>query len=69
MKTEKSLKGSRRARIKDVENISDLICDQAALLRHRGFDGEVMAKMRENTNKLVQAVHEYSAYHNALETE
>lgn len=69
MKTEKSLKGSVKARIKNVEDLSDLICDQAAHLRHRGFSKKIMQEMRDNTNKLVQAVHEYSAYHNALETD
>lgn len=69
MKTEKSLRKSLNARIKDAEDLSDLICDQAAHLRHQGFKADVMAEMRNNINKLNQAVHEYSAYRNALETE
>ena len=69
MKTEKSLKKSMEARINDAENLSDLICDQAALLRHRGFDPKVMRSMRDNLNKLNQAVHEYAAYRNTFETE
>ena len=68
MKTEKALKKSMDAQLKQVENLSDLICDQAASIRHKGFDPAVMRDMRDNTNKLVKAVHEYSAYRNALET-
>lgn len=57
------------AQIKQVEDLSDLICEQAASLRHGGFNANVMKSMREASNKLVKAIHEYSAYRNALETE
>lgn len=69
MKTEKSLRKSMSARIKDAEDLVDLICDQAAALGHGGFDGKTMAAMRNNLHKLNQAVHEYAAYRNAYETE
>lgn len=69
MKSEKSLRKSMTARIKDAEDLADLICDQAAMLRHQGFDGKVMAAMRYNLNKLNQAVHEYAAYRNSYETD
>ncbi len=69
MKTEKSLRKSMNARIKDAEDLSDLICDQAAQLRHQGFNGATMKSMRDNLAKLNQAVHEYAAYRNAFETE
>lgn len=69
MKTEKSLRRSMIVRIKNVENLSDLICDQAAALRHRGFDVDIMRDMRSNLNKLNQSLHEYAAYRNSLETD
>lgn len=69
MKTEISLKSSVEARIKDVEKLSNLIRDQATRLRYKKFDKHIMSEMRENLNKLNQAVHEYSAYRNALETD
>lgn len=68
MKNEKDLRRSMIAQIKIVEDMSDTICDQAAELHHKGFDANIMKLMRENTNKLVKAVHEYSAYRNCLET-
>lgn len=69
MKTEKSLRKSMNARIKNVEDLSDLICDQAASLRHQGFDPEIMRSMRSNLDKLNQSLHEYAAYRNSLETD
>lgn len=68
-KNEFTLTKSMKARLKEIPKLCDDIAYIAERFQAKGFDGAAMADMREKTNRLVQAVHEFNAYRNSLETE
>lgn len=68
MKTEHSLKKSAASRLNAVIRESERV-NQIAKDLKKEFSPEVMQELRDWTESLVQCVHEYNAYHNALATD
>lgn len=65
MKTERELKKSREACINQVIRFSDNL-NKIATNAKQKFTNDRMTDMRDLAESIVQATHEYSAYHNAL---
>lgn len=68
MKNADTLRRSARARLNAVIRKSNRLGELALDMRD-GFSPEAMAEMRALAGELAQCVHEFNAYHNALETD
>ncbi len=68
MKNAHSLTQSRKARLRTIKNEAATIQLFADAFED-DFDTTKMAKLRDSAENLLQAVHEFNAYHNALHTD
>ena len=74
MKTEKQLRASARAQIRQAQEACDLLTDDFQDLL--GMEANLtvppldvmMPRLRENLARLTKSVHEYNAYRNTLDT-
>jgi hypothetical protein len=66
MKTEKGLQRSAKSRLNETIRRAGAVNDIAETIRNDGFRHERMAALREETERLLQCVHEFNAYTNAL---
>jgi hypothetical protein len=74
MKSEKELRASARAQIKQAQEACDRVTDDLHDLHGMEVSltvpplDAIMPRLRQNLARLTKAVHEYNAYRNTLDT-